>query len=211
MKTLTTKMTAHATHIPHHIRLSAWNCGVQKYQEELTAFLQEAFENGDIDIRLDSPSLDTATVQKWLLNGAENWSQYSYDGHSLIYDGDIAARLCTPSEYQKRHGGDYAPRRGGNWLDVQAKALYQAAAIVATQVSQNYSALYDDVNGATYNCGLLIKETEYIKKYPDRVIRRFVSKNGNNCIEYRYHDCDANDWKVSVYTEYTHPVMVLDI
>ena len=43
--------------------------------------------------------------KKALLNGADDWSQYSWGGCSLIYDGDIAERLCTPSELKKtRHG-----------------------------------------------------------------------------------------------------------
>ena len=30
-----------------------------------------------------------------------SWQEYSDDGCSLIYDGDIAARVCTPSEYKR--------------------------------------------------------------------------------------------------------------
>lgn len=45
----------------------------------------------------------------------------------LIYDGDIAERLCTPSEYKRKRGGDFQPNSRETWLDVQARALYQAA------------------------------------------------------------------------------------
>ena len=40
-------------------------------------------------------------VRAALLNGAERWQEYSDGGCSLIYDGDIAARVCTPSEYKR--------------------------------------------------------------------------------------------------------------
>ena len=33
-------------------------------------------------------------LEKILLNGAENWNQYSYGGCALIYDTDIAVTLC---------------------------------------------------------------------------------------------------------------------
>ena len=42
-------------------------------------------------------------VRAALLNGAERWQEYSDGGCSLIYDGDIAARVCTPSEYRRAH------------------------------------------------------------------------------------------------------------
>ena len=40
-------------------------------------------------------------VRAALLNGAVSWQEYSDGGCSLIYDGDIAARVCTPSEYKR--------------------------------------------------------------------------------------------------------------
>ena len=33
-----------------------------------------------------------------LLNGAENWGQYSWGGCSLIYNEDICERLCNNTE-----------------------------------------------------------------------------------------------------------------
>ena len=41
-----------------------------------------------------------------LLNGAQNWEQYSYGGCAEVYDGDICERLCTESEKKKTHGGE---------------------------------------------------------------------------------------------------------
>ena len=66
-----------------------------------------------------------------LLNGASNWSDYSYGGSSLIYDYDIAERLATPSEIKSRMRKDGSFNQMANaretWLDVQARALYQAS------------------------------------------------------------------------------------
>ncbi len=36
-----------------------------------------------------------------MLNGASNWRQFSYGGSALIYNEEIAERLCSPSEFKK--------------------------------------------------------------------------------------------------------------
>lgn len=103
---------------------SAWDNGVKMYALELVEELAENIQGGYIDPEdLDSPAL----LKKALLNGAADWAQYSWGGSSLIYDGDIAERLCTPSELKRKRGGDLQPNSRENWLDVQARALYQAA------------------------------------------------------------------------------------
>ena len=103
---------------------SAWENGVKAYALELVDGLQDDIEHGwqDMDV-LDSPEL----LKKALLNGAADWEQYSWGGCSLCYDCQIAERLCTPSEYKRKRGGDLQPNSRESWLDVQARALYQAA------------------------------------------------------------------------------------
>lgn len=61
-----------------------------------------------------------------LPNGAADWSQYSYGGCALIYDGEIAETVCTPSELRCKRGGELQPNSRETWLDVQARALSQA-------------------------------------------------------------------------------------
>jgi hypothetical protein len=61
-----------------------------------------------------------------MLNGAQDWDEYSYGGCSLIYNGDIAKRLCTPSELKRKRYGELNPNSRENWLDVQARALFRA-------------------------------------------------------------------------------------
>ena len=67
-----------------------------------------------------------------MLNGAQDWNKYSWGGSSLIYDGDIAERLCTPSELKKTRNGERRPNGREEWLDTQARALHQAAKRVYT-------------------------------------------------------------------------------
>ena len=99
---------------------SAWNKGVTIYALEM---LDEVAEQ--IDYIGKEPET-RAEVKKLALNGAKDWDQYSWGGCSLIYDCDIAERLCCPSELKKTRGGELRPNNREEWLDVQARALQQA-------------------------------------------------------------------------------------
>lgn len=105
---------------------SAWGRGVKLYACELLGSLAECVEwahkNGE-----PSPLENRDTVRAALLNGAEDWEQYSWGGCSLIYNGDIAERLCSPSELKRKRGGELPPNAAEDWLDVQARALRRAA------------------------------------------------------------------------------------
>lgn len=110
---------------------SAWERGVMQYAEELTAELAENINGGYIT----PEQLTTAEGRKAaLLNGAKDWSQYSYGGSALIYDYDIAERLCNQSELKRTRGGERNPNSRETWLDCQARALTQAAARVREAV-----------------------------------------------------------------------------
>jgi len=98
---------------------SAWDKGIKLYALELIEELPD-----------DQEFYGSPADKKDLLNGAENWEQYSWAGCSFIYDQDIAFRLCTPSEYKRSRGGERRPNARETWLDVQARALYQAAALI---------------------------------------------------------------------------------
>lgn len=102
---------------------SAWNKGINEYCFEFIGTMEEAVSRGWLDIdTLDSKQ----SFEKWLLNGACSWQQYSEGGCSLIYDEDIAKRLCTPSELKRTRNGENPPNSFEDWLDVQTRALYQA-------------------------------------------------------------------------------------
>ena len=103
---------------------SAWDKGVTKYALELMEQLGEQINGGYFEeLDLTEPK----KVRAALLNGAANWSQYSWGGCSLIYDSDIAERLCSPSELKKTRNGERRPNSREEWLDTQARALFQAA------------------------------------------------------------------------------------
>ena len=102
---------------------SAWDRGVLAYADELLDNLEEAIEGGYFyQDDLEAPKI----LEKGLLNGAADWNRYSWGGCSLCCDSDIAERLCTPSELKRKRGGDLQPNSRETWLDVQARALFQA-------------------------------------------------------------------------------------
>ena len=103
---------------------SAWNKGVTLYAFEL---LEELEERANYEGRNPEPGKE---CREWMLNGAQDWNQYSWGGSSLIYDGDIAERLCCPSELKKTRNGERRPNSREEWLDTQARALFQAASRV---------------------------------------------------------------------------------
>lgn len=93
---------------------SAWGKGVLLY-----AMLILESVDDDVEITRDN-------AEEILLNGASSWEQYSWGGSALIYDGDIAKTLCTPSELKRTKDGERRPNSNEEWLDVQARALRQA-------------------------------------------------------------------------------------
>lgn len=106
---------------------SAWDKGVNAYALELVEQLAEATVGGYLDAAdLTAPRM----LRKALLNGADDWSAYSWGGCSLIYDSDIAERLCCPSELKRTRNGERRPNSREEWLDTQARALSQAEARV---------------------------------------------------------------------------------
>lgn len=111
---------------------SAWKKGVTIYALEILDNLEEQIDGGYLteDI-FESPKL----LDKAMLNGAKDWNQYSWGGCSLIYDGDIAERLCTPSKLKRTRNGERKPNSGEEWLDVQTRALYQAARKIRVAVN----------------------------------------------------------------------------
>lgn len=111
---------------------SAWNRGVTLYAMELVEELEQGIRDGYIYADdLDAPRI----LERAMLNGASDWSAYSWGGAALIYDEEIAARLCTPSELKRTHNGQRRPNASEEWLDTQARALYQAARRVKDTVS----------------------------------------------------------------------------
>lgn len=102
---------------------SAWSKGVKEYALEI---IEDAinYENENYEF-CGSPA-----DKRMLLNGADNWIQYSEGGCSLIYNEDIAKRLCTPSELKRNKNGTRNPNKNENWIECQARALIQAYRLI---------------------------------------------------------------------------------
>ena len=100
---------------------SCWDRGVKGFALDLLESYENICEycedNGE-----PVPELNEET----LLNGAADWNAYCYGGLALIYDVDIANALCTPSELKKTDNGNKAPNTREIWMDVQARAYFQA-------------------------------------------------------------------------------------
>lgn len=100
---------------------SAWDKGVTAYAVDL---LDEYQVRAEFEGR---EAADRKELEEWLLNGASTWSEYSWGGSALIYNGDIAKLLCSPSELKRARNGERRPNSREEWLDTQARALAQAA------------------------------------------------------------------------------------
>ena len=118
MSTVTKQQLLEAV-LAHKAGRSAWSRGVRAYAVEL---LEDLDDGADL--------ANEVMLQKELLNGADNWRQYSEGGCALVYDADIAERLCSPSELKRTKWGMRAPNCRENWLEVQARALWQAHKVV---------------------------------------------------------------------------------
>ncbi len=118
---------------------SAWNKGVTAYALELLERVTEAARDGYITAEdLSTPAGRRAAM----LNGASDWSAYSWGGSALICNCDIAERLCTPSELKRTRNGERRPNSREEWLDTQARALHQAANRAARAIAElRYSEL----------------------------------------------------------------------
>lgn len=100
---------------------SCWDRGVKGFALNLLRSYIDICEYCDNNGR-PIPELNEET----LLNGADDWDAYCYGGGALIYDGDIAKNLCTPSELKRTDNGNKAPNDREGWQDVQARAYFQA-------------------------------------------------------------------------------------
>ena len=105
---------------------SAWSAGVKTYANEILDNLAAA----EAEHRINMTIATRQDSENAALCGADDWSAYSWGGCGLIYNGDIAATLCTPSELKRTRNGERRPNSREDWLDVQARALYQACEMV---------------------------------------------------------------------------------
>lgn len=146
---------------------SVWNRGVRKYAKEL---LEKARDNG----------ITERPTREQLLNGASSWQEYSFAGCSLISPRDICARLATPSEQRAKKNGELPPNKRETWLDVQARALRQACALII---------------GGEFNENTNLDAIKENKKFPAHRFRAVVGfKNHPAKIAYFMAQYRAKEW-----------------
>ena len=117
---------------------SAWGKGVKKYAMELMDDVKE-WKGGSFE-------LTTTNYKKIILNGAKDWKEYSWGGSSAAYilefgcgvreafNEDIAKRLSTKSELVQTRNGMLRPNAREEWLDTQARALFQADGMIRSAI-----------------------------------------------------------------------------
>ena len=118
---------------------SAWQRGVKEYAVEMA----EALWDGHVNFLINNLGEFSAPeyrkeLKQILLNGARSWSEYSWGGCSLIYDCDIAVRLCNHTELVRTDNGLKAPNKNEQWLDVQARALSQAESLIYNTLAKYF-------------------------------------------------------------------------
>lgn len=114
---------------------SCWQKGVKTYALELMDGIEEAIDGG---YESDELFLSPNAIRRVALNGAENWKQYSEGGCALIYDRDIAKRLCNKTELKQTRNGERRPNPRESWIDVQARALSQACSMIQIEALNHY-------------------------------------------------------------------------
>lgn len=102
---------------------SAWAKGVKNYAYDL---IYDFDENANF----------ARITERDLLSGASDWHQYSWGGCAYCYNGDICNALCAPWEKRKTQNGALPPNSREDWLDVQARALYQAAQLILQTITE---------------------------------------------------------------------------
>lgn len=142
--------------------------------------------------------------EELVLDGAENWNRFSWDGYALIYDVEIATHYSTPSELKNFWGvtKNSGVKRnvntaGEHLLDIQARALRQA-----------WWAIRDEMNGTTEFsmslCNFSYQDVEghydgtenfkVIENNKDRIVietdsmRSVWTFDGNNVVKYETTD-----------------------
>lgn len=107
---------------------STWQKAVQ---EDASWLMESLFDDHFDEIVNDTMTFEGMGDFEYVLRmGADTWKDFSEGGGALISDEDIAKHYCTASELKKTHNGEKAPNSRESWLDVQARAFWQAALLV---------------------------------------------------------------------------------
>lgn len=131
MKAIKANIEAISKAIEARKERSAWGKGVKAYALDLLDSFEEWREYNEAN-GYDVPELDQRTA----LNGAEDWSAWAYGGCGLCYNYAIAERLCTASELKRTRGGARMPSARESWLDIEARAAFQAWCMIVHEAAR---------------------------------------------------------------------------
>lgn len=106
---------------------STWQKAVQ---EDASWLLEEIMDRHDNVVNDTMTFKSMEGFENVLRMGADTWKDFSEGGGALIYNEDIAKHYCTASELKKTHNGERKPNSRESWLDVQARAFWQAALMI---------------------------------------------------------------------------------
>lgn len=109
---------------------SIWDKAVQEDASWLLESLTESYDMVNGVVAFES----ITSFEYALKQGAYSWKAFSEGGSALIYDKDIAKHYCTKTELKITHNGEKAPNKRESWLDVQARALWQANMLIVTNL-----------------------------------------------------------------------------
>lgn len=92
---------------------------MRAYCEDFLDFLEECDDVDDVTMTL-------------LLNGADDWYQYSWGGCSLVYTYDLAERLLTADEFEQWKNDEFLQEKqdGTYFLNLQAGVLQYASSLI---------------------------------------------------------------------------------
>ena len=107
---------------------SKWQKAVQEDASWLLEELSDSYHDEFLNDTMSFGSIEG--FERVLRMGADTWKDFSEGGGALIYDKDIAEHYCTKSELKKTHNGERKPNSRESWLDVQARAFWQAALLI---------------------------------------------------------------------------------
>lgn len=107
---------------------SKWQKAVQEDASWLLEELSNSYHDEFLNDTMSFGSIEG--FERVLRMGADTWKDFSEGGGALIYNKDIAEHYCTPSELKKTHNGERRPNSRESWLDVQARAFWQAALLI---------------------------------------------------------------------------------
>lgn len=117
----------------------AWSKGLVTYAHMI---LDKASDEGN-KTTIDTSKLhaELLPLTPWHKDSFDDWAEASRGGTYLIYNGDIAETLSSPSELKKTKNGQLDPNSREDWIDVQTRALYQAENLIKNITDKMQSAV----------------------------------------------------------------------